>query len=377
MKHRGLQIVCTPMLVVALMTLTFLVGPASGSASASPVEVLYLAQPQASKASLATYDVNPVTGVAVKVGATITVPSSSVAPVSIGTNHVIYVWNGTEVWTYVTNSEGVPNKLPSQHLNFGFAHTVNTFLANPNGKFAYAAQTWFDSRFNANAEIVLFTIDQSTGKLSNTNKVVARYGPDGITTLGPFTFGKRGSKLYAVFDVFGAHVCSVGYDYYPVNQTNGQLGSLIGSVGYDCESAGGVAVSDETTASAQACCGVGITRVATGQSISCGPAMQTFCGDWAFWLSLDPGGQNLFFADRNTSQISIGHMDWTNSTVVLSPSTIPGAPPLYFSPDSKLVYAVNATDIAIYALQSSSGKLTASTSLPRSGNVSVATATLH
>jgi hypothetical protein len=63
---------------------------------------------------------------------------------------------------------------------------------------------------------------------------------------------------------------------------------------------------------------------------------------------------------------------------VLSPSIIPIAPPpLFFSPDGKLVYSVNAADIGIYALQSSSGKLTASTLLPISGSVSVATATLH
>src|SRR5262249_25616042 len=141
--------------------------------------------------------------------------------------------------------------------------------------------------------------------------------------------------------------------------------------------------SDDTAASAQNSFGpgsgaVGIIHLATGQTIICQAAMQTFCGDEPFWLSLDPGGQNLFFADRDTLQISIGHIDWTNSTVVLSPSTIPVTPqPLFFSPDSKLVYAVNATDIGIYALQNSTGDLTASTSLPVSGSVSVATATLH
>jgi hypothetical protein len=382
MKHSRLQIVSTPMLVVSLMTLTFLVGPASGLASAT-VDVLYVTQPQATKASLATYDVNPVTGVASKVGSTITVGSSSVTPLSIGTKHLIYVWNATEVWTYVTNAEGVPNRQPSQHLTFGFPYPLRNFLADPNGKFAYAALVWLDSSFDANAEIVLLTIDQATGKLSNTNRVVARFGPDPNVTLTAFSFGKRGRKLWTSYDNSGGHSCSGGYDYYPVNQTNGQLGSLISSVSFDCTfSAGAVAISDESTASAQNFNGPGsgwvsINNLGTGQNIFCQAAMQTFCGDEAGALSLDPGGQNLFFADGDTGHISIGHMDWTNSTVVLSLSTIPGSPPLYFSPDSKLVYAVNATDIAIYALQSSSGKLKASTSLPLSGNVSVATATLH
>lgn len=141
---------------------------------------------------------------------------------------------------------------------------------------------------------------------------------------------------------------------------------------------GGVAFSDETVAFAQNSNGpgsgfVGIGNLNTGQSIGCQAAMATFCGDLAFWINLDPGGQNLFFADADTLQISIGHIDWTNLTVVLSPSVIPGTPPpLFFSPDSKLVYAMNGADIGIYALQASSGNLTASTSLPISGTVSVA-----
>ena len=174
------------------------------------------------------------------------------------------------------------------------------------------------------------------------------------------------------------------YVYYPVNQTNGELGSLIDAVDFDCSFAGGgVAFSDETVAFAQNSNGpgsgfVGIGNLNTGQSIGCQAAMATFCGDLAFWINLDPGGQNLFFADADTLQISIGHIDWTNLTVVLSPSVIPGTPPpLFFSPDSKLVYAMNGADIGIYALQASSGNLTASTSLPISGTVSVATATLH
>jgi hypothetical protein len=380
MKHSRLQIVSTPMVVSGLVTLTLLLGAASGSASASPVEVLYVTEPQASKAVVATYNVNPLTAVAVKVGPTITVEGSSVTPLSIGIKHVIYVWNATQVWTYVTDSQGVPNTQPSQHLTFRFPFPVIAFLANPNGKFAYAATS------NGTEEtIVLFTINQTTGKLTNTNKVVARFGPNFFVALTAFSFGRTGRKMWALELISGGHACFVSYDYYPVNQTNGELGSLVrGVVGFDCSFAfGGVAFSDETAAYAENSVGpgggvVGVIHLATGQTIICQTAMQTFCGDEPFWISLDPSGQNLFFADRDTLQVSIGHIDWTNLNVVLSPSIIPGTPaPLFFSPDSKLVYAVNATDIGIYALQSSSGNLTASTLLPISGSVSVATATLR
>jgi hypothetical protein len=376
MKHSDLQTVSTPMLLVGLVTLSLLLGPAF--ASASTVEVLYVAQPQTSNVFLATYDVNPVTAVAVKVGTTITVGGSSVTPLSIGTMHLIYVWNATDVWMYVTNSEGVPNRQPSQHLTIGVPYPVITFLANPNGKFAYAVLA-----NGLEQDIVLFTINQTTGKLTNTNKVVARFVGSDFVALTAFNFGRTGKKLWVRRDA-SAHTCDVELEYYPVNQSTGELGSLISVVGFDCTFAfGGIAFSDETAASAENSSGPGgggvfITRLGTGQNIICQAAMQTFCGDEPFWLSLDPGGQNLFFADRNTLQISIGHIDWTNSTVMLSPSIIPIAPPpLFFSPDSKLVYAVNANDIGIYALQASSGKLTTSTLLPISGSVSVATATLH
>jgi hypothetical protein len=302
-ENSDLQIVSTPMLLVGLVSLTLLLGPAF--ASASTVEVLYVAQPQTSNVFLATYDVNPVTAVAVKVGTTITVGGFSVAPLSIGTKHLIYVWNATDVWMYVTNSEGVPNRQPSQHLTIGVPYPVITFLANPNGRFAYAVLA-----NGLEEDIVLFTINQTTGKLTNTNKIVARFTGSDVVVLTGFSFGRTGKKLWARREA-NAHTCDVDLFYYPVNQTNGELGAPTDGVGFDCTFAfGGVAFSDETAANAengggQGAGAVGIIHLATGQTIICQAAMQTFCGDEPFWLSLDPGGQNLFFADRNTLQISL------------------------------------------------------------------------
>jgi hypothetical protein len=189
----------------------------------------------------------------------------------------------------VTNSQGVPNTQPSQHLTFGFGSPVIAFLANPNGKFAYAATS------NGTEEtIVLFTISQTTGKLTNTKKVVARFGPNFFVALTAFSFGRTGRKLWARVDNNGPHTCAVDYEYYPVNQTNGQLGSLIDVVGFDCSFAfGGVAFSDETAAQAQNGGGpgsgfVGIKNLHTEQSIGCQATMATFCGDEPFWLSLIP-----------------------------------------------------------------------------------------
>jgi hypothetical protein len=352
-------------------------------ASSSVVEVLYVAGPHGRQpASLLAYNMNPKTAVAQEVGQPVKIEASSIDPLTVGGMHLIYVWNATDVWMYVTSANGVPESKPSQHLKFTFRHRVNTFLADPNGKFAYAALTWTDVNSYYHAVVVLFTIDQRTGKLTNTGRVVARYQPNQWIALTGFMFGGSGRNLYASYDDYGPYTCGFGYDYYVVNQTTGHLGSLIRLTGADC---GGVssatAVTDLLTATASACCGQGsgwldVTRRSTGQTIDCSSEMLAFCGDDVSALSIDPASRNVFFADFDVKQLLIGHIDFNTLQLVATSSSIPGLPPVYFNPDSKVVYAVNSNYIGIYAFDSASGNSTASTSLPDSGNVTIATATL-
>jgi len=64
--------------------------------TSSTVEVLYVAGPQGkSGVSLHTYNVNPQTAVATQVGSPISVRNGSIDPLTIGTNHYVYVWNST------------------------------------------------------------------------------------------------------------------------------------------------------------------------------------------------------------------------------------------------------------------------------------------
>ena len=161
-------------------------------ASSSVVEVLYIAGPQGSQpVSLLTYNVNPKTAVAEEVGQSVEIGASSIDPLTVGSMHLMYVFNATDVWVYVTNANGVPESKPSQHLKFTFQHRVTSFLADPNGKFAYAALTWIDVNLNNHAVVVLFTIDQRTGKLVNTGQVVARYQPNPYVALTGFFSGLR------------------------------------------------------------------------------------------------------------------------------------------------------------------------------------------
>jgi hypothetical protein len=356
---------------------------ATGLAASSPVEVLYVAQLQATSISLVTYNVNPETAVAEQVGAPVTVGAKNIDPVTVNGRHLIYVWNGTDVWMHPTNAQGVPESEGSQHLKFNFGHQVNSFAVDPDGKFAYAGMIWFGTGYNNYASVVLFTIDQSTGMLTNTNRVVARYGPDPYTGLTGFSFRSRGGRLYAGYFDNGPYTCIIGYDFYPVDQSSGALGGLMpmfyGQA--DCIAAGAVAITDTLAANASACCGpgsggVGVNQTFGGQNIGCDAPMLAFCGDDVAQLNLDPANENLFFGDLDTGTTYIGHLDFTTSQLIESGSTIAGVPPLYFSPDSRLVYAVNASDIGIYTLQSSSGTLGASSSVADGGKVSIATTTL-
>ena len=354
-------------------------------AASSSVEVLYVATPHDSNASLVTYNVNPATAVAEQVGDALTVGSANVDPVTVGSQHLIYVWDASDVWLYVTNARGVPQSQPAQHVSFNFGHPVTTFLADPDGKFAYACMTWLDYKnYNNYAEVVLFIIDQTTGKLINTGKKVATYGPNSYTGLINFLFGLSGRRLYASYFDNGPYTCIPGYDYYAVNQQTGQLGKLqpLLTAYASCSGPTEIAVTDQLTSYSTSCCGAGsgyldVTRTADQQTINCTPQEQTFCGDEVGRLYLDPASQNVFFGDFNTGLTVVGHLDFATSQVIATGSTIAGNPPLFFSPDSRLVYASNIGNIGIYALQPSTGTIGANTTLPDSGNVSIATATLH
>jgi hypothetical protein len=374
---------------VFVLSLAVLVIPAE----ASTKEVLYVAGPQgASNVMLYTYSVDPTTAAATQVGNAINVASGSVVPLSIGTSHYLYLWNTTGVWLYRTDADGAPLGTPSQHVTFSFPHPVNTFLIDPDGKFAYAALGWPYSQGSENS-IILYTIDQSSGKLTNTNQVVASYTNE-YTGFTKFSFGQQGGKLFGDYLDNGPQTDIIGYDYYEVKQTTGALGPLqkmFYAQAYECGSTCAVAVTDLLSAEDGVCCGppsgeieVTLTASDGGKQASCPPPSSgdrtpraqsdnNFCTDDVANLAIDPANANVFFGDQTASETYVLNVDFSAEQLTPSSSTIPGTPPIYFSPDSRLVYAENESDIGIYALQTATGTLTASTTLPDSGKVSIAT----
>jgi 6-phosphogluconolactonase (cycloisomerase 2 family) len=369
---------------VFILSLAALVIPSEASTKA---EVLYVAGPQqSSNVMLYTYSVDPTTATATPVGNAINVASGSIVPLSIGTSHYLYLWNKTGVWLYPTDADGAPLGTPAQHVRFSFPHPVNTFLIDPDGKFAYAALGWLDSQGNETL-IVLFTIDQTTGELTDTNEVVASY-TNNYTGFVNFQFAQRGDKLFGLYSDNGPYTSAIGYDYYPVNQATGGLGTLqtmFYAQTYECGSSCAVAVTDLLSANDGLCCGPTSGEIAVTLTSSNG-ATQAFCpssGDSGVCtddvasLVIDPANKNVFFGDKTAGETFILNVDFAAGQLNPTSDSILGTPPIYFSPDSRLVYTVNQSDIGIYALQTATGALTASSILPHSGKVSIATASLE
>ena len=275
---------------------------------ASTKEVLYVAGPQGSpNVMLYTYSVDPTTAAATQVGNAINVASGSIVPRSIGTSNYLYLWNTTEVSLYRTHADGAPLGTPSQHVRFSFPHPVNTFLIDPNGKFAYAALGWTDSQGDENS-IILFTIDQSTGKLTNTNQVVASYTNE-YTGFLNFLFEQRGGKLFGYYWDTGPETFIIGYDYYLSDQTTGRLGTLQNmfyAQAYECGSSCAVAVTDLLSAEDGVCCGppsgeivVTLTSSNGAKQASCPRSGDSgFCTDDVASLAIDPANANVFFGDK-------------------------------------------------------------------------------
>ena len=363
----------------------------SAVAATASTEVLYVDETQSGTSSLITYNVNSTTAIARQVGSPLTVGGNNVIPVTVDGKNYIYVWDGTDVWVYATNGQGEPSSTFSQHLTFNIAYPVNTFLVDPDGKFAYAAVTWMDQEDNSDAAISLFTIDQSNGTLTDTRKVVASYSSY-YFPLTSFSFGLAGNRMFVGILDDGPHTCNPGFDYYNVNQKTGALGKVtpLIEVNTDCGGTSSVAVTDRLIGVENDCCGAGSGTLQIFKEtdpnqavITCQSANIPFCGDDAFGLSFDPPSDNIVFPDEDANQTDIGHINLGASEIVASPSTLQGMPSVYFSPDDKLLYALypsirtlTQTNVLINSFHVGTGKITDSTSVPLQGAVTVAATTL-
>lgn len=360
----------------------------SSLAAFAHVQVLYVTEVQGDNVWLATYNVDPDSAIARRVGPPIEVGSQSIAPLTVGHHHVIYVWNSTDVWVYQTDAVGVPQTPPLQHLTFNFSKPVNTFLVDPNGKFAYATLVWTDPEGYDNAWMMLFTIDPLNGTLTNTSTIAGIYGPGLFVYLTGFMFGASGDHLYAAshYSQPGYQCYQLGYLYSVVDEPSGLLTPPATWLGLGAPCIGTqVATTDLVSAISDSEGGWGSGWLwmfyGNGGDIFCTKSMLEFCGDTAVHLNIDPSNKNIFFGDSDRNRTYIGQLRFLASNrhsgiIRPTPVSIPGTPPILFSPNSRLVYALNDSDIAIYVFRADDGDLTAHTSLSTTGNVTITTTLL-
>ncbi len=194
------------------------------ASSSSTVVVMYVQQND----SILTYNVNPQTGVATRVGRPLTLNAlyNYIGLVPSPTDHSLNVlWfdtsNKKHLDVYDTDTSGVPQAKPVQRLS---AIYIAGFQADPNGKFDYALRLWQNAKGEYVSDIRLFTVDSSSGKLTESPVAQARYAPNYYYTAGLFGFNGSGSKMYDTWNVnFDGEAASTYY-YRTVDPNTGALG---------------------------------------------------------------------------------------------------------------------------------------------------------
>jgi hypothetical protein len=338
--------------------------------SSSAVDVLYVQQND----SILTYNVNPQTGEATQVGQPLTLNALNnyIGLVPSPTDHFLNVlWFDSSskkyLYVYDTDAFGVPQAKPVQRLS---ALYIAAFQADPNGKFDYALRLWQDKNGEYVSDIRLFTVDSSSGKLTESPVAQGRYAPNYYYTAGLFGFNGSGSKMYDTWNVnFDSEAASTYY-YRTVDPNTGALGPDTKFFYWsDWQSADEVLLTDNLIIdlsrpdSLQQYQTVKVFRLINNGTplINCTPTMLAACQTTGN-IAVDPSGQYVFLTPSNVTQVT--RIDLTTKQIVDTGNSIPGTPQLFFSQDGRLVFALtdnhNGTStIQIYRFDKQTGALTA------------------
>jgi hypothetical protein len=334
--------------------------------ASATVQVLYAVD---ENQVLTTFDVDAVTGVATQVGSGTTLKGSVSQMFSSASTTLLYVRGFSSsgqqyIWVYRTNTQGVPQSQPIQSLRI--SPLVSNFLMHPSGKSGYALLSWIDSNYEFNSQIVFFLANVKTGKLKNTGRIEATYGPDYYFNELLVGISADGLKLYdAATEAGTQHANGAVYSYHPIDPGTGNLSPDIGfydAVGYTDYYF--VSFTDSLIASFHGL-GYGMlnsiniysnTIFPTTSLINCTVTMLSTCGDDLVIPRFDPSSQSVLLADVITSETVIARVDLVNAQLSQTAS-ISGVPTTQFSPDGHLIYAVNPTGVDIYPFDPSTGLL--------------------
>jgi hypothetical protein len=352
-------------------------------------EFLYVQENQA----IVSYSVNNVTAKTVKLGSsplnpplsfhyTVEVTHSPTLPYAYVLGHTSATSEYISV--FKANAAGLLGKTPIQIL--AVKPAVQWFYIHPNGMFGYAVFAWKNANNEYVSDIVLFTIDQKTGKLTNTTKPVAGYAPFADRQTLGYGFNTAGSRFYAhqyVYDENGNNFIS-----YSVNPKTGSLSNMtyfwydgfLTNPGVFASTIGDklIALAFNKSDGEN---GINIYQngpdaQATDPIISCTSSMLALCDDRTI-AAFHPSGAYLFVTDYTKNEAPIVYISTVKKELEVSGASIPGVPRiLTFSPDGSLVFALVSTatgeQILVYVFNPHTGLLTNRTAVPVPTN-SVAT----
>jgi hypothetical protein len=353
-----------------------------GSAFASR-ELLYVQEGQ----NLVTYTVNPTTALATKISS-LSMHASPTYPIQIfhvPKGQFLYILGFTSAtqeyfWVYALAGNGAPTPDPIQLLQV--KPSLTQFVFHPNGNFGYGEYSWTQLSSLCNgpgyyADIVLYTVDSVTGKLTDTNDRVANF-PDNCSNI-TYLYGlnSTGTKLYTYNYPAQASYgdANLLYSYSAVNSNTGSLGPQVefwdDSVSPEGERS---AFTNQLIAQSYAygtnAINVYLNTVFPQNAIiNCTSTMLQVCGDSIFagdtesGLYFDPTGQYLFVLDATTNQTPILHVDLTNDTLTETGSFLSSPVVPVFSHDGKMVYGNAKGTVLVNAFDQANGESTASSTI--------------
>jgi hypothetical protein len=320
------------------------------------------------------YTVSPTTA-ATKLIGSVKLPSSHGAQITRTVNTpFLYAFgfnaaNQEFIWTYKLNASGVPGAKPIQTLPV--KNALVKFVVLPNGKFAYGMYSWEmtdPSTGNPGyaGDAVRFTINTTTGMLTNTKKNVANFPLNDFSYPEMLGMNTKGTVIYTVqYPVFSGE-----YAYYTrstVNPTTGAVSGLQYFWQDDLpDGAGYTGIGDlymaeqwPDAATRRNAINIYLNAVEPNVLIRCDEFMVAACGDSDAQMVFDPTGKYLLFNDFTTSEVPILYVSAVNTNVVASGASIPGIVGLItFSPTGLLLYGLQG-NVLVYVFNPHTGLLTA------------------
>jgi hypothetical protein len=329
--------------------------------SQTPLHVLYVQE----NTNLLTYNVDRSTLEAAQMGQPLALTGnpSTVKIIPSPDDHFIYVLSGPEytptaLSVYVTDNSGVPQAPAIQ----SFASVAITqFVVDPNGKFAYLEEYTTNPQGESLYDVRLFTINSSTGRLTESPQVQLKYGPSQYCLPIIAGFYPDGSKIE--YDIW-CTPSAISARYYErgIDPQTGEWGPAAEFFNYDDNNSdinsdtillAPRSINDLNVHNTQP--SVRVYPLTGGKTllIDCTTAMLSACGE-AQGFSQDISGQYLFLGvDGN---IEIVKIDLAERQIVDTGNAVVFWPA--FSPDDLIFYGEVNSDVQIDGFDPSTGEIT-------------------